>query len=112
LLVDFGFDTNAPNKFGDSPLIDVVGVGKLEIAEILLAHGADPNAQSPTKDNVLHCAARRGDARLVDLLLSAGAIADYTTALGETVFDALPQKLHRRLAVEQVLQKHGVVRKS
>lgn len=111
LLIELGFDVNAPNEFGDAPLVDVAQVGKLEIAEVLLAHGANPNAQSTTQDNVLHAAARRGDARLVQLLLSAGAKGDYVTDIGETVFDALPQKLNRRLAVERVLREYGIVRK-
>jgi ankyrin repeat protein len=111
LLIELGFDVNAPNEFGDSPLVDIVVVGKIEIAELLLAHGADPNAKSTAYDNALHGAARRGNARLVQLLLSAGARADYVTDIGDTVFDVLPQKLNRRLAVEGVLREHGIVRK-
>ncbi len=105
-----GFDGNAPNKFGGSPLIDVATLGDDRMAEALLALGADPNATSVTQDNVLHCAIRSGNARLVDLLLTAGSRADYVTDLGETVLDALPEDPEQRAAVVDILDKHGGIR--
>lgn len=105
-----GFDVNAPNKFGDSPLIDVATLGDDRTAEVLLALGADPNATSVTQDNALHCAVRSGNARLVDLLLTAGARMDYVTDLDETVLDALPEDPAQRAAVDAILDKHGGIR--
>lgn len=110
LLGRLGFDSNARNEFGDTPLIDVATLGNDEVAEVLLGFGADPNSQSETRDNALHCAVRSGNPRLVDLLLSAGAKADYVTNIGETVFDALPEESTQRAAVESVLRQHGVRR--
>ena len=110
LLCEWGFDTNTPNEFGDAPLIDVAMLGRHDVAAVLLDFGADPNAQSETHDNPLHCAVRGGSARLVELLLSKGATADYVTDLGETVFDALPEDNAVRAAIEGVLCRHGVKR--
>lgn len=110
LLGEWGFDPNAPNEFGDAPLIDVAVLGRHDVAAVLLDFGADPNAQSETHDNALHCAVRGGNARLVDLLLSKGAKADYVTDVGETVFDALPEENAARAAVEGVFRRHGVKR--
>jgi ankyrin repeat protein len=73
LLVELGFDVNATNEFGDSPLIDVATCGNHEIAEALLAAGADPNARSNTMGKVIHCAIQSGNARLIELLLATGA---------------------------------------
>lgn len=110
LLGEWGFDPNAPNEFGDPPLIDVAVLGRDDVAAVLLDLGADPNARSETRDNVLHCAVGSGNARLVELLLSRGAEANYVTDIDETVFDALPEDKAARAAIEEVLHRHGVRR--
>lgn len=107
-LAERGFDVNAPNEFGDPPLIDVAVLGNDEIAATLLEFGADPNAPSEVRDNPLHCAVGSGNARLVDLLLRSGARADYVTDIGDTVVDGLPAGQRRRRAVLRVLREHGV----
>jgi ankyrin repeat protein len=112
LLGSLGFDANAPNKFGDPPLIDVATLGNDKIAEVLLGFGADPNSRSDAWENALHAAVHSGSARLVHLLLSAGAKPDYVTDIGETVFDALPQDLAQRAAIVKVLEEHYVYRPS
>src|SRR4051812_10267519 len=61
LLGEWGFDPNAANEFGDSPLLDVAVLGRDDVAAVLLDLGADPNARSETRDNVLHCAVRSGN---------------------------------------------------
>lgn len=73
LLGEWGFDPNAVNEFGDTPLIDAAKLGRDDVARVLLDLGADPNARSDTHDNVLFCAVHSGNPRLVDLLLSKGA---------------------------------------
>src|SRR4051812_18270034 len=57
-LGEAGADVNAPNDSGVPPLIVVAILGNDQVAEVLLALGADPNTQSATFDNVLHAAAR------------------------------------------------------
>lgn len=75
---------------------------------VLLQFGADANAQSDANDNVLDAAVRSSNARLVDLLLTAGARPDYQTDLGFTIMDALPPREPKRSAMLDVLRKHGV----
>jgi ankyrin repeat protein len=71
--------------------------------------GANPNARSDTRDNVLHIAVQAANEPLVALLLAAGADARYRTDLGESVFDALPLSGPGRGRILAVLAEHGVV---
>jgi ankyrin repeat protein len=109
-LASRGADVNAVNEFGDSPLVDVVGLALEDIAGTLLRHGANPNADSPTRDNALHTAARTGNARLVALLLAAGADGRYRTDLEESVFDAVDEAPDQQEAILAVLAEYGIVR--
>ena len=109
-LAESGADVNAPNAFGDTPLIDVAVLGNDAIAEILLAYGADPNATSHTVDNVLHCAVRSGNPRLVRMLLQAGADPNYRTDSEETVFSAMPEDPERRIEIIAILDEYGAHR--
>lgn len=86
-----GADVDAVNEFGDTALVDVAGLGLTDIADILLSHHANPDAQSKVQENPLHAAARAGHAELVRRLLKAGANARYCTDLGETIFDAVEE---------------------
>ena len=99
---------NAANEFGDAPLVDVAALGLDNVAEVLLAHGADPNAASVTNHNALHAGVRSGNARLVRLLLAAGANPRYRTDLDETVFDALDQTGDDSGAILATLAEYGV----
>ena len=108
-LAEQGCDVNTPNDFGDSPLIDVATLGIDYVAEILLRHGANPNATSRTRDNVLHAAVRSGDVRLVSLLLDAGADPRYVTQLDETIFDAVELSRGDREELLSLLAKYGIV---
>jgi ankyrin repeat protein len=86
-----GAEVNPVNEFGDTALVDVAGLVLTEVADVLLRYGANPNAQSRTKDNALHTALRSGHAELVRHLLKAGADAQYRTDVGETAFDAIKE---------------------
>jgi ankyrin repeat protein len=83
-------------------------MGHVAMAEVLPALGADPNATSITNDNVLNCAVWSGNVALVDLLLNAGAKADYVTDLGETIFDVASQSPGGLDPILDVLEKHGI----
>jgi ankyrin repeat protein len=99
---------NAVNEFGDPPLIDVAMLGLDHIAEVLLRHGANPNAVSETYDNALHLAVRNVNERMIRLLLEAGADPRYRTDLDESVFDALPASGPERESIVALLAEHGV----
>uniref|UniRef100_UPI000B4DA131 B-cell lymphoma 3 protein-like n=1 Tax=Lonchura striata TaxID=40157 RepID=UPI000B4DA131 len=71
---DFGgFWPSQDIKSGRSPLLHAVESGSLEMAELLLQHGASVNAQSYAGCTALHAAAGRGLLRLLRLLLRCGA---------------------------------------
>ncbi len=60
-LAEHGADMNAVNEFGDAPLIDVAVLGFNHIAQVLLHHGADPNADAGSAGRFnarLRCAGR------------------------------------------------------
>jgi hypothetical protein len=59
---------------------------------------------------VLNCAVRSGNVALVDLLLNAGAKADYVTGLGESIFDVASQSPGVQDPILNVLEKHGIRR--
>lgn len=73
LLIELGFDLNATNEFGDPPLIDVVTLGRYEMAEMLLQAGARTDVESRTKGFPLELARENGDARMEKLLIQYGA---------------------------------------
>lgn len=72
-LVELGFDVNATNRFGDPPLIDVVRLQNLAMAEVLLAAGADANFESSTYGTPIECAEFSKDLPMKDLLIRFGA---------------------------------------
>jgi len=59
-FAEAGADVDATNEFGDTALIDVSTLGNVEVAALLLQHGANPNASSPTRDCPLHAATGSG----------------------------------------------------
>src|SRR5437867_2278118 len=61
-LAEHGADMNAVNEFGDAPLIDGAVLGFNDIAQVILRHGADPNANagSEGRSNALDCAGGQG----------------------------------------------------
>lgn len=104
-----GADVNAVNEFGDSALVDVAGLGLVEIAEILLSNGADPNAPSSITGNPLHAAAFFGHAEVLDRLLKAGANGTYRTRRGESIFDAVKEApAGQREELLTVLARYGL----
>ena len=50
-----------------------VGGGSLEMARLFVENGADVNAAISTGATLLHCAAQKGNVKIVELLISKGA---------------------------------------
>jgi len=63
----------AQSSDGFTPLHLACFFGQPEAAEILVRHGADVNAVSPSRIGVIHSAAASRDAAIVKLVLQAGA---------------------------------------
>lgn len=78
LLIENGANLDLPSKsqasFGNSALQAAVAMEQLEIVEILLSKGADPNfIQEPSQLTPLHIAASRKEERIIQILLQYGA---------------------------------------
>ncbi len=106
-----GFDPNQTNcEFGTTALHYACKLNYCDVAFELLQNGADPNAKSEIDDNPIHCCIQNGNASMLDLLISKGANARYTTELGETVFDNWPNDADKQTALAAILAKHGIQR--
>ena len=69
---------------GFTPLHLACFFGQLEAAEILIQHGADTNAVSPSRIAVIHSAAASRNAALLKLVLRGGANPDLQQQRGYT----------------------------
>jgi ankyrin repeat protein len=74
-LLSRGADTNARDKDMRTPLHQAVAHGLYDVAEMLLASGADPSLGCKAigmESSALHQATMKGDAKMVELLLRHG----------------------------------------
>jgi uncharacterized protein len=87
LLVDHGADVDAHGQswMTGTPLNSAAAGGHTDVARVLLASGADPNARQASGWTPLHSAAHNGDLELVELLLARGADPAATNDDGATV---------------------------
>ena len=105
------FDPNQTNcEFGTTALHYACKLNYPDVAFELLQNGADPNAKSEIDDNPIHCCIQNGNVNILDLLISHGANARYTTDLGETVFDNWPNDASKQSALAAILAKHDIQR--
>ncbi|XP_069736339.1 cyclin-dependent kinase 4 inhibitor B-like [Phaenicophaeus curvirostris] len=86
-LLDAGVDPNGTNAFGRTPL-QVMMLGSLRVAELLLQRGADPNRPDPLTGCLpAHDAARAGFLETLSALHRAGARLDLPDARGRLPLD-------------------------
>jgi len=89
--LDVGITTNVWDKAGNSPLMNAVLEGDLNIARLLLDRGADPDARQcldwRDKTTVLMLAAGTGSSEMVGLLLDRGASPDFEAGDFETALE-------------------------
>jgi ankyrin repeat protein len=89
LLLEHGADPNTPTNVGVTPLQVAAGIGwvegvtyewskdaNVEAVKLLMRLGNDPNAQAQTGRTALHGAAHKGAARVIQVLVDAGARLD------------------------------------
>ncbi|CAG9939809.1 unnamed protein product [Clonostachys rosea f. rosea IK726] len=91
---------------GNTPLHLSGHIGSLELAELLLEHGADVHALNRQNQTPLHCAAEEKDAaKIVRLLVDKGASLTAAARGGETPLGcAIP---HQSLDIIQFLLEKG-----
>ena len=99
-LLKHSANVNACDGAGRAPLHFAAWQGHTELLQLLLAHGADPNAQMPSPPNTnpsafydipsytpLHFAVQFGHTNSIRLLVAAGAKFDRTNTYALTFFD-------------------------
>jgi ankyrin repeat protein len=89
---------NVNGKINGNCLLHIAATkGYIEIAELLIARGADVNARTNTNKTPLFFASREGHSRMVSLLLSRGADPLITTAEGFTPISIAGEKGHAQI---------------
>lgn len=105
-LLAHGADTNARDKYGDTPLICAINGDKDAVAMALIMHGADPNAANNALERFpLYCAIRKGKADLVKALIDHGADVNALVE-GKTLLRYFSSR-EVDTEIIQVLQKAG-----
>ena len=102
-----GTDVNAKSKGnGWTPLFYATsGGGQKEIAELLIAEGANVNAKDKLGDTSLQVAAYQGHKEIAELLIAKGADVNAKGNNGETPLDLAI--LVGRDEIADLLRKHG-----
>jgi ankyrin repeat protein len=102
MLVGSGADVNRPsrNSIRVSPLHSAVESGSIPLLDLLLSHGATPDAVEFLEATPLDSAAARGNREMVRKLLAAGADRNRKTKDGKTAADLARQYGHADLAEE------------
>ena len=72
-----------------------------EIAELLIAEGADVNAKTDYEETPLHLAAFDGHKEIAELLIAGGADVNAMNGIGETPLDLATNE------TADLLRKHG-----
>jgi hypothetical protein len=84
-LLANGVDVNFANRLGVTALMVACQWDRLEVAEFLLANGADLEIRERNQDrNALIYSCLSGDSRIVKLLLDHGAAVNSTDAVGRS----------------------------
>jgi hypothetical protein len=108
-LLELGANANAANDLGRTGLMFASFYGYTDIAEALLAAGADPNIVPTDEDGfpALIVAAQGGHAAIVALLLQNGADRDIEDNAGRTALDWALANEHDEVA--EILRARGRV---
>ena len=99
-----GTDVNAKDD-GVTPLHSAATYGRKEIAELLIANGADVNAKRDDGWTPLHYAALFGEKEIAELLIAKGAKVNAKNKNDNTPLDKAIKENHTEIA--NLLRKHG-----
>jgi ankyrin repeat protein len=116
LLLDYGFDPNERVSEGEGdwvaysqahPLWTAAALGRNEMAEILLARGADPNAHVDSSGSPVYSAYSHKQWEMVDLLRNHGGIVTADIAAIYRQTELARQMLAEGKPVAEELLRHG-----
>ena len=99
-----GADVNA-KPGGITPLHWAAWRGRKEIAELLIAKGADLNTKNKDGGTPLHNAAWKGHVEIAKLLIVKNADVNAKDVEGQTPLDWAEEEKHKEIA--DLLRKHG-----
>ena len=102
--LDKGVDVNASGN-GQSPLHLAAIMGHVEVAELLIARGADLEGTDKHGNTPLHYTAHRGSKETAKLLITKGADLNVKRDDGNTPLDNATQYKHTEII--DLLRKHG-----
>ena len=102
--LDKGVDVNASGN-GQSPLHLAAIMGHVEVAELLIASGADLEGTDKHGNTPLHYTAHRGSKETAKLLIAKGADLNVKRDDGNTPLDNATQYKHTEII--DLLRKHG-----
>jgi ankyrin repeat protein len=116
LLLDFGFDANERVSGGEGdwiaysqgyPLWTCAALGRRELAEILLAHGADPNVHVDSSGSAVYSAFSHKQWQMVDLLRNHGGEVTADIAAIYRQRDVIREMLESDKANPAEILRHG-----
>ena len=90
---------------GETPLLWAARFGQSQVAELLIAEGADVNAKNVVGQTPLHWAAMAGHKEIIELLIAVGAEVNAWGGFGRTPLDVAIK--YNKTETADLIRKHG-----